>query len=54
MDFTYERHWLVALRIALFSLVILHGIRKFELAKLFTKFVYVDFIVHDRGHTYFA
>ena len=54
MDSTYERHWLVALRIALFSLDILLVDTKLELAKLFPKFVYADIIVYDRCHAYFA
>lgn len=54
MDSTYERHWLVALRIALFSLGILLLANKLELPKLLPKFVYTDIIVYDRCHAYFA
>jgi len=54
MDSTYERHWLVALRIALFSLGILLVASKLELPKLFPKLVYADIIVYDRCHAYFA
>jgi len=42
---TYERHWLVGLRIALFSLDVLLTDSKLELPELLPKFVYADICV---------
>ena len=49
-----ERGRLVSSLVATLTLTILRRNRKLGFAKLFAKFVYIHFIVHDRLHAYFS